>query len=800
MANVFTKSLDVNNHPKRNVFDLSFQNNLTMNFGGLYPCFLKEGVPGTSFEIKPTFALNFMPMLFPVQTRMRAHMHFFKVRKRNLWEDYMDFYAKTPRKTFDMPYVDTRIGAFFNNHVKTGSLGDYLGIPSTVTSSVNPVTVNANLNAPYLSGGVGIFWNSDNNLNMSDPYDIYKWYSYKNVGIYSSDAFRANGFQNNSVGTVVDNKGPRFAFLSDYTESTYGQYAYALSRVWARPTGINIDYNTHRIYCTTKFQLSGINATKADSIVKRYQDTVVYSLLAYDHGYKADGYVWAPWKGDCNCAVTYNIANNNCTFSVSFDLDLNKYPELGNTSLPFFYVSECWSNRSIRNSASPLVPYSALTNMSFNYPMTYRSETTDVKDATYLDVPYYMSANQDPNLKVEPIKLNALPFRAYESIYNAFYRNILNNPFMIDGVPEYNKYIPTTKGGLDPNVYQLRYRNWEPDFLTTALQNPQQGENPVLVGITTLPSGSVLTLSDDSGQSLSFIPTLNEDGTGISAVDVIDTPVGAAYTAPRSIVDLASTGISIPDLRNANALQRWLELNARKGLRFKDVVKGHFDVDIRFDELNMPEFLGGVSRDVSVNQVNQTVEGSSASGGEFADQLGSYAGQAYIRGDGNKIRVYCDEPCYIIGIISVVPTPNYSQLLPKLFLKRDVLDEYFPEFSHISMQPITYREVCPIETFNDNVRGTGLDETFGYQRAWYDLISSTDEVHGLFRTQLRNFLINRVFGHKPRLTPGFLTVNPQETNDVFSVTTVDDKILGQIYFDCKAIHPIPKYGIPRLEV
>lgn len=114
------------------------------------------------------------------------------------------------------------------------------------------------------------------------------------------------------------------------------------------------------------------------------------------------------------------------------------------------------------------------------------------------------------------------------------------------------------------------------------------------------------------------------------------------------------------------------------------------------------------------------------------------------------------------------------------------------------MQPIDYREVCPNQVFaNDGVKG--LSQTFGYQRPWYDYISSVDEVHGLFRTQLRNFLMNRTFDSKPVLNHDFLKVDPSQLNDVFTVTDVTDKILGQIYFEVTAKRPIPRMGIPRLE-
>lgn len=92
MANVFKNVTEVNNKVNKSTFDLSFQNNLTMQFGYLYPCFVKKFAPGTKVKIKPTFGLNFMPMMFPVQTRMRARMSFYKVRCRSLWKDYKDWF------------------------------------------------------------------------------------------------------------------------------------------------------------------------------------------------------------------------------------------------------------------------------------------------------------------------------------------------------------------------------------------------------------------------------------------------------------------------------------------------------------------------------------------------------------------------------------------------------------------------------------------------------------------------------------------------------------------------------------
>ena len=46
----------------------------------------------------------------------------------------------------------------------------------------------------------------------------------------------------------------------------------------------------------------------------------------------------------------------------------------------------------------------------------------------------------------------------------------------------------------------------------------------------------------------------------------------------------------------------------RKGFSYKQIMQGRWDIDIRFDELLMPEFIGGISRELSMRTVEQTVD------------------------------------------------------------------------------------------------------------------------------------------------------------------------------------------------
>ena len=151
------------------------------------------------------------------------------------------------------------------------------------------------------------------------------------------------------------------------------------------------------------------------------------------------------------------------------------------------------------------------------------------------------------------VKLSAYAFRAYEGIYNAYYRDNRNNPYYVDGVVQYNQWIPTYEGGKDDNLYELRYANWERDFLTTAVQSPQQGIAP-LVGITTYQNvtrdadGKTIVenrvaLVDEDGKRYGV--SFESDEEGLNGVNYVELDNGVKVTQARSLVDVVNSGISI---------------------------------------------------------------------------------------------------------------------------------------------------------------------------------------------------------------------------------------------------------------
>lgn len=129
--NVFDATLDVNNEIKVNTFDWSHANNLTTQIGRVTPIFCELVPSKSSVRINPRMGLQFMPMVFPVQTRMKARIAFFKYPLRALWSGYRDFVGNF-RQDLEEPYINLNTSSKLKRMASTGSLGDYLGLPTTI--------------------------------------------------------------------------------------------------------------------------------------------------------------------------------------------------------------------------------------------------------------------------------------------------------------------------------------------------------------------------------------------------------------------------------------------------------------------------------------------------------------------------------------------------------------------------------------------------------------------------------------------------------------------------------------------
>lgn len=704
MADVFSITNQQRNNVHRATYDWNHANNLTTEIGRITPIFCELVPANSSLKIKPRAGFQFMPMVFPIQSRMRMRMAFFKYPLRALWKDYRD-YVGNFRQGLEEPYLD-----FANDVPSTCSLYDYLGLPTTF---VGPSGLSKN----YKSGR----------------------------------KFSVSGGANGRL-TILPSVGDQF-----YKDDVI--YPLADGYVYETPSTIPFGY-------------ANFSFSQQSEVVVLFLDKDLRVVKSVNSNVSSPESIPAG-------AVFF-------VFGIKwpeFDKDVLEEPTGPNTSRLIYVAPD------------------TVVSATLYFSGTDTQSTADLSNGTS---PYYDSSSASGK---KGLKISAYAARAYEGIYNAYIRDDRNNPYYLNGEVQYNRWIPNMEGGADPSTnYKLRYANWERDAYTTAVQSPQQGIAP-LVGITTYEDTQ--TLEDGTVKTTQRVALVDEDGNkyGVDFIsdndglkDVSYTPLSpdTSTVKPTSLISLANSGISISDLRNVNAYQKYLELNMRAGYSYKDIIEQRFNVNVRYSDLLMPEFLGGSSDFVEMHSVTQTV--MKEDNGMYADALGSQAGQAGVFKQTETITAFCDEESIIMGLVWFTPVPIYTQILPKYFLYRDLLDHFNPEFGNIGFQPIKYSELAPVQAWNDATPdGTRVNDTFGYNRPWYEYCQKLDTAHGLFRTQMRNFIMNRVFSGVPDLSQSFLVVDPNQVNDVFSVTETNDKIFGQVWFEISAKLPIPRVALPRLD-
>lgn len=749
--NIWDATLDVDNDVKQNSFDWSHSNNLTTQIGRITPVFCDLVPAKTSFRVKPDFALQLMPMVFPIQTRMRASIAWYRYPLRALWKDYKD-YVGNFREGLVEPYLNINTQDKINRMVSTGSLGDYLGIPSTLIGSYGgSVTINSDFSESVTIDGHLV---SHALSLLVYPYmTIAEWQQ-----LFSS---------------TPQSLSKQFVFNKYKSTDKFITTASSASFI---------------------FTLSGKLPASTNSVVFKDKAEIVTALPSFD-------VVAVILSGEAALGVVKVTMSSTGAFSVDLSgVDSSNVTDIA-IIVPTNQTNAWYQTVADSTSANPRL---YAFESSAQWVMTYTREPQFIQDVSLSQSPWYNSNSED---KDKQIRLLAYAHRSYEGIYNCFYRDNRNNPYYINGEVQYNNWIPSMDGGEDNNIYELRYANWEKDFLTTAVQSPQQGTAP-LVGITTYETSvineetgkpvSKVALVDETGKRYALEFESSSDGSTLEGVKYVELENGTQVRSVRNLMDLATSGISIPDLRMVNCYQKFLELNMRKGYSYKDIVEGRFNVKVRYADLLMPEFFGGFSRDLNMNSISQTTDKTAEGEGAYKDVLGSQAGVGYFRGNTDyNIECFCDEESIIMGLLVITPLPVYTQLLPKHFTYGSLLDHFNPEFNNIGFQPISYKEVAPIQAFNDDP--DSLTKTFGYQRPWYEYCQRYDQAHGLFRTQLSNFLMHRVFDVKPELSQSFLLVDPEQVTDVFSVTETTDKIYGQVFFDITCKLPVARVAIPRLD-
>ena len=356
---------------------------------------------------------------------------------------------------------------------------------------------------------------------------------------------------------------------------------------------------------------------------------------------------------------------------------------------------------------------------------------------------------------------SALPVRAYNKIYNEFYRD----QDLVSEVAE------------DSNDVQKA--SWSKDYFSTARPWAQKG------GSVTLPlSGQAdVDYTTSSGNAALFRSTTgtlytSNDVTSNASGQIANSGGSGGLIDPNGTLyaDLSTaTAIDVADFREAFALQRYQEARSRYGSNYVDYLR-YLGIKPSDSRLQRPEYLGGGRQSISFSEVLSTND---------AGTLGELGGHGIGAVRSNKYRRYFEEHGFVITMMVVRPKPIYVNGLPRKFSRTTKEDYYQKELESIGQQEILNKEVYAAHT--------NPIATFGYQNRYREYTEEQSRVSSEFRNSTSyDWHFGRIFSSNPALNQTFIECDP--TKRVFADQT-EDSLQVMVQHNVQARRMVSKRSI-----
>lgn len=374
--------------------------------------------------------------------------------------------------------------------------------------------------------------------------------------------------------------------------------------------------------------------------------------------------------------------------------------------------------------------------------------------------------------------------RAYNLIWNEFFRNQnLQESVVVD----------RDDGPDDPADYVLLRRNKRHDYFTSALPWPQKGPAASLSFTGTAP---VMGIGVLPGATTVAGPTDVKDASGTSSwTNYYDDnsqrqliKASGLNGNPAPYADLTdASAFTINEFRQAYQLQMLLEMDARGGTRYTEILRAHFSVISPDFRLQRPEYLGGRSTRISINQVPQTNSSDSTSpqGNLAAYATATSQGEGYIKS--------FVEHGIIIAMMNVRADLTYQSGLRRMWSRRTRFDFYWPALAHLGEQAIINKEIY----YSDDPVYNEL--VFGYQERSAEYRYVPSAITGTLRSSHPQSLDLWHLAQdleEPVLSAEFQEENPP-VDRVVTVTN-EPPFIVDVYGELIRARPMPTFSTPGL--
>lgn len=478
------------------------------------------------------------------------------------------------------------------------------------------------------------------------------------------------------------------------------------------------------------------------------------------------------------------IPGDTCNLNVNTfaRLATQKVPIMDNMMVDFFFFfvpnrlvwdnweKFCGSQTDPGDSTSYLVP-------TCIFPYAERPTVGSIYDK--FGLPCNMQATGS-------IAANSLPFRAYNLIWNEWFRD-QNLQDSLD--------VPKDDGPDTPAEFTLKKRNKRHDYFTSCLPTPQKGPAVNIPLSGTAPvvlnnsAGGSWRAYDRANNTLNLNQTgftTNASGVLVAQPSTLGTSLDPNGTLQVQLGTATNMAV-INQLREAFQLQSLLELDNRGGTRYVEILRGHYGVTSPDFRLQRPEFLGGGQSKINVHSVPQTAP---TSGTNAQAQLAAF-GTMSSSGNGIGFTKSFVEHGYVIGLACARADITYQEGFNRLWWRTSRFTYYWPKLAELGEQAVP----------NGEINSTGLagDTTvFGYQERWAEYRYKPSEIHGQFRSSYAQSLdmwhLAEQFSATPSLNSDFI----EQSTPIERCIAITDAphLLFDAWFEYKHARPLPVYSVP----